>query len=498
MLIARLIRLFILLLTIVNFNISAMNNVIPIETSDGDIYFDLLDGVELEDIKNEEALFFRGGGGLAPIVVDYLTLSEPFKDISKPLWQRTAAPHGRDMLYHLPHKIATIEYGGAAASLFFNMTDKMNVTAQSLLDFEAVDTSKLNDLISLVGLNISNDDFSSLIPLFKKIRIQERKSGSLFQYGFTRGPWNIQLHSSLQISARNFFISKKDQQAIEAIFPNRQVEDKEFYIISYGAGDTRLKIGLNTVNATNLKLDVGVETIFPTSRFSSQPNPQPFTFDANQIETLQENGVTFLRGLRDFMLTSQLGNGGYFGFGNYAESKIDIFNELASLRFRVSYDKLFPADTVRLFMYKQTRASIADFAYVGGGPSEEELLNQIIQQFVLPTPFRVHVHPGSIFNAIVSISTQTKHWDFALGYDFYAQQRERITQIYNTTITLQDLDIEGAERIAAFQHKIFSEATYRKKYKNSEFGVGLGGDVTVLSRGLGYDWTTYLKIFTSF
>jgi hypothetical protein len=39
---------------------------------------------------------------------------------------------------------------------------------------------------------------------------------------------------------------------------------------------------------------------------------------------------------------------------------------------------------------------------------------------------------------------------------------------------------------------------YVKKRKRIDWGIGLGGDKTLASKGIGEDWTVYLKAVASF
>jgi hypothetical protein len=433
--------------------------------------------------------------------------------IQQPLWKSTRAPEGRDILYHIPYKIAAIEYGGFAGNVFFNMTNRMNASAESLLaQFEGQNLKNLEALVDLFlgDLFDANDqnELSSVIPLMGEITIQERKFGALLQGGFIKGPFTAQMHTSLQVAERNFYISKRRQDEIRALFAKQsqggEFNESELYRFRFGMGDTRLKLGINTLNMADFQNDVGFEWIIPTSRLSQsqrvKADPGRIINDSSTNEALQKGIIDVLRGIRDYLVDPTLGNSGHFGFGCYMESKIDMFHRLMQLWVRMSYDQLFPGTEDRLFMYKQTitPAELERVTKFGTMQKVREALQQYIQQYILPTAFKSEVYPGGVFNLVLALSTEINKMKFAIGYDFYVQQKESIRKLYNTNVSLFDLRVEDTQAARVEQHKIFAEAMYEKQYKRCDLGIGLGGDAAIFSRGIGDDWTVYFKIATSF
>ncbi len=468
-------------------------------------------GIDFDKVKESESALTNGQN------IDdenlKIAASTIAQCIQQPLWKSTRAPEGRDILYHIPYKIAAIEYGGFAGNIFFNMTNRMNASAESLLaQFEGQDLKNLEALVDLFLGDLfdaaDQNELSSLIPLMGEITIQERKFGALLQGGFIKGPFTAQMHTSLQVAERNFYICKRRQDEIKALFAKYgqggTFNESELYRIRFGMGDTRLKLGINTLNMTDFQNDVGFEWIIPTSRLSQsqrvKADPGRILNDSSTNEALQEGIVDVLKGIRDYLIDPTLGNSGHFGFGCYMESKIDMFHRLMQLWLRMSYDQLFSGTEDRLFMYKQTIThEQLDEVVIGGDMKKiRETLQQYIQQYILPTAFKSEVYPGGVFNMVLALSTEVKKMKFAIGYDFYVQQRESIRKLYNTNVSLFDLRVEDTQAARVEQHKIFAEAMYEKQYKRCDLGVGLGGDAAILSRGIGDDWTVYFKIATSF
>ena len=436
--------------------------------------------------------------------------------IKDPLWQHTRAPAARDILYSLPYKITAVEYGGFAVKAFFNMTNRMQVTAKNLF----ADAASLSAVGSLLPKDlISAQDFAQLVPLFQKITLQERKAGLLLQTGASQGPFTLQLHTSLQLGERNFWLSKRDVDAINAAMKDNFSSDMsvdELMKIRTGPGDTRIKLGFNTLNMTNFQNDIGVELILPTSqlRVHADEGPGLVTFDFDPADPAaaalaKEKGLRTLRGIRDYLLNPRLGNRGHFGLGCYIEQKFGLFHDTVQLWVRASYDIIFAGDEVRMYMFNKTITPSAlealEVAARGtpvGSPQDVALVdgnNKYVRQYVLPSSFKSNIQPGGIANIVMAANFDiNKHWRGALGYDFYLQRQEEVKRIYSPEVDISELNVKGAEFARAMQHKCFSEILYHNKTKRNDFGVGLGGDFTVAASGIGADWTTYIKCSVAF
>ncbi|KKQ32617.1 MAG: hypothetical protein US49_C0006G0068 [candidate division TM6 bacterium GW2011_GWF2_37_49] len=428
-----------------------------------------------------------------------------FRDISAP---HTKAPAGRDILYHMPYKMSSIQYGGIVTDIFVNVTNKMNVSSGSILSIKKQEPF-IKSVFLLFMEAMPEDEASSVVPILQNITISEYKVGAFLQGGFVKDFFNIQIHIPVLIGIRHFWLSPSDQRELRSIFSkyeNESLDESEFYRIRYGFGDTRFRFGCNTLNMTDFQTDVGLEFIIPTSKLSNNPklksNPDDLFAQINDGQKgdqkntdLQDSMASIVRNVRDYLIDPRLGNG-HFGIGAYIESKFDVFHDLAHLWMRASYDKLFPDVEYRLFMFKKTMEPnelVPDPELLRNG-----LMQDFVRQYVFPASFKSEVYPGGVFNFVFAASTLVNHVNLALGYDYYAQQKESIRKLYNTTTSLQSLRVSDAESDSTEQHKIFAEASYIKNLKRVDLGFGLGGDVTVHSSGIGEDWTVYFKIAGTF
>lgn len=341
----------------------AMAQTHSLHSMDGD---DGMPDLEELDLDVEELLLPPEAphGSRAIINPAQLNIISHFFDginLTEPLWASTKPEKGRDILYLMPSKITAIEYGGLSCNLFFNMTSKMHLTGSNLLNIDQINKELLPALIGPLGIaNIANINQSkALLPFTKKIIIQERKIGTFFQTGFVKGAFILQVHTSLQIGIRNFWLNKKDQEEIKQLNKllfgeSQQFDESNLYRIRAGLGDTRIKVGLNALNSTNLQTDVGLECILPTSKSSKK---SLVAIDSNKIlgddESTLKTSINALFNVRDYLLSPEIGNGGHTGLGFYLESKYNLFNGLAEIISRVSFDKFFTANEQRLMLEKK-------------------------------------------------------------------------------------------------------------------------------------------------
>ncbi len=439
---------------------------------------DLFDNIDTSKIQTKayDDMFEK----LSPIIVN----------IETPLWYKTKPPRGRDVLYLMPHRISGLEYGGALCNLFFNFTNKMDFSTDETLMLDANKTA-LDEFTQTMITELGASDASALIPLFKKLTIQERKIGGLFQLAFIKSAFKFEIDTSLLFSERNFWLTQKDQNRIKQMFAgdDSKFEAGELIKTSFGMGDTRIKLGLNSLNMTNFQVDVGFEGILPTSKFTTGPRLK--IYDIN-LDNMINDIPYLLQSIRDNLITPQLGNYGHFGLGCFFESKIDMFHNSIHLWNRVSFDNLFAATEERLIPSKQTIAT----PYFGGTPEQN---TEFIKEYIFPPAYKITLKPGDIINFVTYLSFEIeKYWNVGFGYDFYHQQREIFQEIDTRGEDINSLRIEDAASPNAEQHKIFVQGNYIKKQKDWDLILGFGGDYTIASKNLGLDWTIFLRLGASF
>ena len=449
--------------------------------------------LSLDDISISPDLF----DDLSPEMLQTKSYDDMFENlipvivsIETPLWNKTKPPRGRDVLYLMPHRISALEYGGFLCNLFFNFTNKMDFSTDETLMLDE-NKEALNIFTDTMITELGASDASALIPLFKKLTIQERKIGALLQLAFIKSAFKIELNTSLLFSERNFWLTRKDQDRIKQMFTGKDsvFDTRELMKSKFGMGDTRIKLGLNSLNMTNFQVDVGFEGILPTSKISTGPRLK--IYDIN-LENMINDIPYLLKSIRDNLITPQLGNYGHFGLGCFFESKIDMFHNSIHLWNRISFDNLFAAKEERLIPSKQTIPTpFMD-------KDDKKKVTKFIKEYIFPPAYKVTLKPGDIINFFASLSFEIgKYWNVGFGYDFYNQQKE-IFQKIDTTEDINSLRIEDAASPNAEQHKIFAQGNYIKKQKKWDLILGFGGDYTLASKNLGLDWTVFLRVGASF
>ncbi|MBD3231844.1 hypothetical protein GF322_04245 [Candidatus Dependentiae bacterium] len=445
--------------------------------------------LDLDDLELET----RSNGG-----IDFNTLMQAVQKIEAPLWLITKPPRGRDALYLIPQRLNAIEYGGLVFNIFYNYTDDMAMRPNEIFNLE-INQPALEEFIKALNKSLTSQEASSVIPLFKNFTLQERKAGALIQGGFYSGPFIFQLNTSLQFAERNFWLTQKEQNRLKSLFSETgdSLDTKEFYKTKFGMGDTRLKLGLNTLNMSNFQMDIGFEGIVPTSIISSIPRLQSYSIN---LENFEDDLPTVLYSIRDNLINPRIGNGGHFGLGCYMEAKVDLFHDAIQLWNRISFDNFFTAQEDRLILSAQTIPPPAqDLANFLNVISSSEGRTEFIKQYIFPPPYRVSVKPGSIINYVLNATFEPgKNIGFGIGYDYYGQQEEHIEKIYTENIDPNTLRLSDAELINAQQHKIFGEINYSKSQKNWKLVTALGGDYTFSAKNMGNDWTIFIRIGGSF
>ena len=414
--------------------------------------------------------------------------------IKKPMWQNTRSLAGKDILYSMP--IIAKKRNEVALNLFFNQTPRMSLTINDILpDGVFEDENEILDL-ALEDANITEDEKASLFPMVRKVSIQEMHIGALINAICLKNPFIFQLKTSAQVAERNFWLNLHDIKALLAIL-NLNFKDLpfgEFYKVQLGLGDTSLKLGLNTINAKNIQMNLGIEGILPTSTIFNKPKHDisiENISDISGIDDLQNSMLDFVRSIRDYLIYPKFGNNGHFGFGGYLETKADVFDQSIQIWSRIAFNVLFAANEDRLFMYTQTLTP----EDVDPDDKPEEVVNDqaysYLKQYVFPSSYNVKVSPGVILNFVLAACKKFSKFNVTLGYDLYAQQKERFEKTNNSNVLLNGLNISGAQAPSAIQHKIFFEIM---KERDSYLNFGVGGDVTFASKGIGKDWTIYFKL----
>lgn len=413
--------------------------------------------------------------------------------VKNPLWAKTYAPAGRNVLYLMPHA-TTKKESFFNAHFFYNQTGRMKVTVDDFIPHGAIGSE--GEILELLAQKIKDpNDRAALFPLFRKISLQERRIGTSLQACYVRSNLVAQIQTSMYISEKNFYLGSTNRNRLLKIF-NVRLSDlplKEFYKIRAGLGDTKISLGAKPINTESFQMCAGGEVIIPSSRFSYAPSDEADIEKIGTASNMEEFGqsmIAMMRNIRNYLIGPRFGNDGHFGFGGYLETATQFPREKIELWGRLSFHQFFSANENRLFMLKQTLSPDDVKA-----DSSMATVSNYLKQYVFPSAFNVLVQPGDIFNCVVAVNRPIDNVLMTFGYDFYVQQKEHFSRVNKSQVSLKELKISSALVPQVAQHKIFLHGMYKKR---PHVDIGLGGDSTVLSSGMGKDWTIYVTFNGSF
>ena len=103
--------------------------------------------------------------------------------------------------------------------------------------------------------------------------------------------------------------------------------------------------------------------------------------------------------------------------------------------------------------------------------------------------FPTRISPGYIFLWNTSLTYQGEKLDFQFGYDLYWQDKEKLGTINGTPAQVAQLRTDIAVKPGAYQSKLFGDLIYKKQGRNRDYYFGFHLDATLLSVGIGRDFT---------
>lgn len=413
------------------------------------------------------------------------------------LWMKTNGARSRDPLFLLPHRKLSVDKPGITLQPFFNMSNTLHVRPDVVLNTKAIDL-----LTSFVkpGEVLDNEEttmFDSLLrvlPYMRKMTVQERRFGGMINLGIVDGRWSLQLDTLLMLSERNFWIqNKKDRKDLESIISELDDFGAGGVVKTrFGLGDTRLRLGYNLSDTEWVKATLGVEGIIPTSRMGKK---RPQAVRKCKIGDERKSLINDLLNIsKQLMIEPSLGTG-HWGLGGFLDMRLHLVPHKLDFWSRLSFDYLFPGTEYR-YMPSTRTIPINKLSLL---TSSDTIPEGFPLDDLFPYLTRARVSPGHIFNATIGFDWKmNKNWQLGLGYDFYAQQAEKIKNVRVPDIDPSLLRVDDAIAAQIVQHKVFGELMYNTTGKNCNWQFGVGGDMTFSSQGAARDWTVYGKIGITF
>lgn len=444
-------------------------------------------------------------------------------------------------------------YGWTVGShLFWNQTDAMFFTRKSsaLCSYLGINEPTLLDKLSSIeiiqSLGIKPE---KILPLFKNMTINERRLGFMLHAQRQYERLGVRIMAPIYYFERNLFCTEQEKTAIErALGQTTDEEQMEFakkHLIcdKIGLGDTRVVLDYKLcpealVNST-LGLFFTVPTAFPFasgllgSSFNKTCKPPVLNFmqlfdlvacEGEQgIEKAKKIGENFVLGALDnfsaVVLNRPLGNYGHFGIGGQytSETPLHVFikrpwAEHVTMKSRISLEYFLPAMEKRFFIECN---KAADFTAVGLDRSKQQILDQInsdpayaarvlaflekeLTEKFYPFPFKAKVWPGVAFQWTSKIFYEANKWGLYAGTDTWARTGEKITCLNTNKNSPKNLAITKAQQKFNYQTKVLGGLFYKMARSNKDITLSLNADNTIISSGIGQDFTVSLNLEFNF
>lgn len=397
------------------------------------------------------------------------------------------------------------------------------------------------------------DRFLRLLDLFKTFTVQERRLGLMLGGKTKFDRWHFHIMAPWYYLERNHFVDQKVQDDLQALMTDifgapktpqeaqlalsRQHQFEDAYLISdkFGIGDTRIYIDHPIIKKKYLSSRLGILATIPTafamkkglkgSHFKRVQYPPLLDLQelvdaahaakasGQPIADIQAFDYAFdiLSNLSAMLLEAPLGNGGHFGLGAYVRNRSPLSSFIKQdwarriyMRSFISLEYLFPAREWRSFRIPVNEAlfNARDLSFTGDSDNAEDqnIINsnyQFIQEQLndrlFPHVSLATVYPGLIFRWTSQFIYEGNEWGFSAGTDTYVRNKESLTNIDATPAVKHMIDIDNARSPISYQSKVCASVFKKIEKPDRLWNVGLIGDYTFMTKGIGADFTLALK-----
>ncbi|MGE0009874.1 MAG: hypothetical protein AB7F19_04970 [Candidatus Babeliales bacterium] len=402
--------------------------------------------------------------------------------------------------------------------LFYNQTSNGYYTKEStqLKSYILLNNPNLIRRIEEFEIEVNVPD---VLAIFSNMKLQERRLGLMFGIQHVWGcNWHVRAYAPWYYLERNLSLTDEEQILLERAGVPPQDDPMDFarkhvIIDKLGVGDTRIELGYMPYQTDYAFARIGGLFTIPTAfawkqglygTHFSKTTPAPNFNLLNFINTILvdkdipraiEEGTEFLIAAVDrlstIVLETGMGNEGHFGLGIFADQQLELSN-CWTLRSKSSLEYITPRKEKRFYiMHKDPAEFDRDYTSTNPIVCQENLnfLNQQLIETLFPTMYETHISPGFIFIWNTSLTYHGKTFDFQFGYDLYWQDKEKLGTINATAAQIARLRKEIAIKPCAYQSKLFGDLIYKKQGTCRDYYIGFHLDATILSTGIGKDFT---------
>jgi len=395
-------------------------------------------------------------------------------------------------------------------------------------------------------------DVGKILSLFRNTTVQERRAGIFMGFQANIRKLHVELQTPFYYVIRNVFLTDRERKAIEkelgSVNPGETSESESLafakkHLVSdrLGLGDTRFSIDYPVNDNGGVDFRLGLFTDIPTSvsmikgLYGSTfcPIVKRPTISFLELLELAENGyingdeqaqeqllsfarnfgTTILDGISSMLIDTHLGERRHFGFGIYMRTHTPLSciwnrNWTQNLFFKgkISLEYLFPGKECRWFIEKCNPMTLNRFDKYRSGTSVDEqvadedlaALEKKLVNTLIPYAYETKVSPGFIFIWASKLTYEGKRWGIHVGSDTWVQTRESLSEICCPAHQSTLLNIEKARRPWAYQWTLLGSIFFKSKRKKSELYIGLSGEKTISSTGIGKPFKVCLSFERNF
>ena len=411
-----------------------------------------------------------------------------------PLWNKTGATRSREPLFFIPFRFIR-DKSGAYPYLFFNMSNAINVNPRLLLSNEVnelLDKFEDGTLGADVQLFLDNVELLKkalrILPFVRRMTIQERRIGGVIEVGIVFDKFFAQLDTSILLSERNFWLrdKRKRQDLLNLISEFDSLGKGQVIKEVFGFGDSRIKVGYNDLLIDKIKFNIGASGILPTSDFFHEHQKSIISSKAGDSRTDLINDLMNIP--KYIMIDPKLGTS-HYGLGMFLDVKFEIVPKRFDFWCKFTYDHFLKGNEYRIYKSSKSISGVQLFQL----SNSNVIPDDFPLEGLFPQVLRISLYPGDVFDATLGCDLKSGSLKLSSGIDFFVQGAERIKGIKDSNVDKSLFNLIGSESSRIVQNKLFSELSYRRKLFGNEVNFGGGGDVTVFTKGAGYDWTAFGK-----
>jgi len=386
-----------------------------------------------------------------------------------------------------------------------------------------------------------------ILSLFNNTKIQERRAGLFMGFMAKVRKLHIKLQMPFYYVIRNFFLNCKERKAIEKeLGPVNPGETNEAEALAFarkhlvsdrlGLGDLRFSVDYPIDDDGGIDLRLGLFADIPTSvsmvkglygEVFCPIKKRPTINFARLIDLVgggdQEKeqadsivrcfGLNVLDGISSMLVDTHLGNRRHFGLGIYLRTYTPLrvilnrrWTQNLFFKGRISFEYMFPSKECRWFIEKCNPAEFNRFdKYRSTDSVDEEVADQDLAflerkfvDMVFPYVYEATARPGFIFMWTSKLTYEARRWGIHLGSDAWVQTKESLSEVCCPAYQKTLLNIEKARKPWAFQWTVLGSIFFKSKRKKSSLYIGLNGEKTISSTGIGKPFKVSLSFERNF